>query len=178
MIIGSRKEFDVDLDDDFDGFDGTIKNPSFNGFSISLWNIEDSTLEEQSQVPENMELLQKECYNVQTGEIKPTDFFGKKNYDRHTCICLSGGQSYAKLAADIESAGEHEQPISLMFHQKLEIHTQFQPTQENNKALVALMFNEDEGAFVLIEQVDGMMILKMRPSFDQPIETIEGLFYS
>ena len=63
-----------------------------------------------------------------------------------------------------------------MFHQKLEIHTQFQPTRENNKALVALMFNEDEGAFVLMEQVNGMMVLKMRPSFDQPIETIEGLF--
>ena len=173
MIIGDRKHFGMNIDEnDFNGFDGTIKSPSFNGFALSLWNIDETSLEETSSVPDDMEHFQSECYSVRDGEVKTNHLFGKTNKDRDTCICLSGDQSYAKISAT--DTTEHESPIRLFFHQKLEIHTKYTPTQENKHALVALMFNEENGGFVLMEQNEGMMILKMRPSFNHEIEIIEG----
>ena len=53
----------------------------------------------------------------------------------------------------------------------------YTPTRENTHALVALMFREENGGFVLMEQNEGMMVLKMRPSFNHEIEIIEGQLF-
>ena len=106
-----------------------------------------------------------------------SEHFGKKNADRHTCICLSGDESYAKLAADITEAGAHEKPFQFLFGQKLEIHTQYTPNKENNQALIALMFNDENQGFVLMEQIGDTMKLKMRPTGNHPIKVIEDNYF-
>ena len=70
MIVGDRSSYLGEFGENYAGLDGTIRNPSFNGFSLSLWNLIDHTIEDRQQVPDNVMPLERMCYHVHQDEVR------------------------------------------------------------------------------------------------------------
>ena len=70
VIFGARNNL-LDRDDsDGSGFDGSLKNPIFNGYSLGLWNTDEQNLNPDSDHNvDDSEKLSRQCYKPRTGKI-------------------------------------------------------------------------------------------------------------
>ena len=100
LLFGDRSDFQVRKEELLkgDGFSGSLKNPTFNGFALSVWNTLETTFTDEDNVDlyvPDMIQLDRNCYNPLTGEILRTGYFGQHDRNKATCICLDGDESYA-----------------------------------------------------------------------------------
>ena len=123
VIFGARNNL-LDRDDsDGSGFDGSLKNPIFNGYSLGLWKTGEQNLNPDSDHNvDDSEKLSRQCYKPRTGKNNISELFGALDGEKDaTCFCLTGDQSYVTLPYRADK-NEHrkyfEEPLEFLYKTK------------------------------------------------------------